>query len=97
MGFILVFGKLIAAEKAFSPHIIVSYLDVPTHLTYSQVSYWDKSHFRRKCFLRDFSRYDWTPPCLPDGAILSRFADMVIANSYAGKNIIYSTVIRPKI
>jgi glycosyltransferase involved in cell wall biosynthesis len=81
------FKKLLGLVRTFRPQVIQSYLDVPNSfnvlvgkITGTRVVLGASASFV------DFSRYDWTAALVyKTGAFLSRFADQVIANSYAGE------------
>jgi glycosyltransferase involved in cell wall biosynthesis len=80
-------AKLLGAEKTFSPHITVSYLDVPNSFNVlSGKLLGTKIVLGVSASYIDFSRYDWTAALVyRTGAVLSHFADRIIANSYAGE------------
>jgi glycosyltransferase involved in cell wall biosynthesis len=81
------FWKLLNILREYRPHVIQSFLDVPNSfnviagkLTGAKVVLGASASYV------DFSRYDWTAALVyKTGAFLSRFADAVIANSYAGQ------------
>jgi len=80
-------AKLIGVQRAFRPHVIISFLDVPNSFNVLTGKLLKKKVIlgARASFV-DFSRYDWTAALVyRTGAILSRFADKVIANSYSGE------------
>jgi glycosyltransferase involved in cell wall biosynthesis len=80
------FWKLYKLVKSYRPQVIQSFLDVPNsfnvlvgRLTGAKVVLGVSASFI------DFSRYDWTHLLVyKTSAFLSRFANQVIANSYAG-------------
>ncbi len=84
---ILFFWKLITLLRAYRPHVIQSFLDVPNSFNVlAGKLVGARIVLGASASYVDFSRYDWTARLVyKTGAFLSRFADRVIANSYAGE------------
>ena len=81
------FWKLLKILREDRPHVIQSFLDVPNSFNVlAGKLVGAKVVLGASASYVDFSRYDWTAALVyKTGAFLSRFADTVIANSYAGQ------------
>ncbi len=81
------FVKLLNIIRAYQPHVIQSYLDVPNSFNVLAGNLLGiKTSLGASASFVDFSRYDWTALLVyKTGAFLSHFSNRIIANSNAGE------------